>query len=84
MNPTTDPLEYWKNRRMQVEVDEGFAKRVLDRVGRLQPVGGRRPMTACGWGWRILAGAAAVLLGLMVLCIRIGLGLVAGMTHRGY
>jgi anti-sigma-K factor RskA len=85
---TTDPLEQWKNCRSAMEADDGFADRVMERIGRLPQKTSRQ---TGGWHisvlWRVRVGvAAAILLGMVVALFQLCLssGMVLGPISEGY
>jgi hypothetical protein len=82
-----DPLDYWKSHRAKVQVDDGFADRLLERIRNVsresQPGQWRRTLS----GQRLSTGiAAAILLGATVCLVRLcaAIGLVLVPAGQGY
>ena len=78
---TNDPLESWKSRRSRVQVDDGFADRVMDAVYRESLAGRSRTPEAAGprvWpraavsrlyrrlGWSFMLTAAVLAASLLI------------------
>jgi hypothetical protein len=80
---TIDPLEQWKSRRAQVEVDDGFADRVLERLRAETPPVRTQPRRGLDW-LGVAKVAAAIVLG-VAICIglrTIVIGLVLGLLSQ--
>ncbi len=86
-----DSYSDWKRRRRQVDVDDRFADRIMERIDGIEPVQ-RRPAAIVAergshrFAWRVQVTAAVLVVGLGIGLLRAGFFIVFLLlsTSRGY